>query len=55
MDYVSKWIETTACPKNDVNTVVGFLQRNILSRYGTPELSLVMEEAILQIRCLTNL
>ena len=24
------------CPKNDANTVVGFLQRNILSRFGTP-------------------
>ena len=36
IDYVSKWIEATACPKNDANTVVGFLQRNILSRFGTP-------------------
>ena len=35
MDYVSKWVEAAACPKNDVNTVVGFLQRNILSRFGT--------------------
>ena len=24
------------CPKNDANTVVGFLQRNILNRFGTP-------------------
>ena len=36
VDYVSKWVEVTACPKNDTNTVVGFLQRNILSRFGTP-------------------
>ena len=35
VDYVSKWVEATACPKNDANTVVRFLQRNILSRYGT--------------------
>ena len=34
--YVSKWVEAIACPKNDVNTVVGFLQRNNLSRFGTP-------------------
>ena len=27
---------TTACPKNDANTAVGFLQRNILSRFGAP-------------------
>ena len=25
MDYVSKWVEATACPKNDANTIVGFL------------------------------
>ena len=36
IDYVSKWVEATACPKNDANTVVGFLQRNILNRFGTP-------------------
>ena len=36
VDYVSKWVETTACPKNDANTIVGFLQRNILNRFGTP-------------------
>ena len=36
VDYVSKWVEVIACPKNDANTVVGFLQRNILSRFGTP-------------------
>ena len=36
MDYVSKWVKVIACPKNDANTVVVFIQRNILSRYGTP-------------------
>ena len=34
VDYVSKWVEATAFPKNDANTVVGFLQRNILRRFG---------------------
>ena len=34
--YVSKWVEATTCPKNDANIVVRFLQRNILSRFGTP-------------------
>ena len=33
MDYVSKWVEATACPKNDTNKVLGFLQRNILRRF----------------------
>ena len=36
MDYVSNWVEATTCPKNDASTVVGLLQRNILSRFGTP-------------------
>ena len=36
MDYVSKWVEVAVCPKNDANTVVEFLQRNILSRFGIP-------------------
>ena len=31
VNYVSKWVEAAACP-----IVVGFLQRNILSRFGTP-------------------
>ena len=37
VDYVSKWVVTTTCPKNDANTVVGFLQKNILSRFGAPK------------------
>ena len=36
MDYVSKWVEASACPRNDVITVGGFIQRNILSRFGVP-------------------
>ena len=37
MDYVSKWVESIACHRNDANTLVGFIQRNILSRFGAPE------------------
>ena len=36
VDYVSKWVEAIACPKNDANTVVGFIQINILRRFGAP-------------------
>ena len=36
VDYVSKWVEAIACPRNDSNTVVSFLQKNILSKFGTP-------------------
>ena len=31
VDYVSKWVEAIVCPINDANTVVEFIQRNILS------------------------
>ena len=31
VDYLSKWVEAIACPKNDANTVVKFIQRNFLS------------------------
>ena len=36
VDYVFKWVEVVACPRTDANTVVGFIQRNILSRFGAP-------------------
>ena len=31
---VSKWVEAITYPRNDANTVIGFIQRNILSRFG---------------------
>ena len=34
IDYVSKWVGAVTCPRNDANTVVGFFQMNILTRYG---------------------
>ena len=36
VDYVSKWVKAITCPRNDASTVVGFIQRNILSRFGAP-------------------
>ena len=36
VDYISKWVEVISYPRNDVNTVVGFIQRNILSILGAP-------------------
>ena len=36
MDYVSKWAEAATYPRNDATTIVGFIQRNILSRFGAP-------------------
>ena len=36
VDYVSKWVEAITCPRNDVSTVVRFIQRNILSRFRAP-------------------
>ena len=37
VDYVSKWVEAIAYPRNDVITIVGFIQINILSRFGAPK------------------
>ena len=37
VDYVSKWVEAIASPINDANTVVGFIQRNILRRFRAPK------------------
>ena len=36
VDYVSKWVEAIACPRNDANTMVRFIQRSILSKFGAP-------------------
>ena len=36
VDYVSKWVEAIACPINDANTIMGFIQKNILSKFGAP-------------------
>ena len=36
VDYGSKWVEEIAYPRNDANIVAGFIQRNILSRFGSP-------------------
>ncbi|XP_070002239.1 uncharacterized protein [Nicotiana sylvestris] len=34
--YVSKWVEAVAFPTNDARVVVGFLKKNIFTRFGTP-------------------
>ena len=34
MDYLSKWVEVIT--RNHANTVAGFFQRDILSRFGAP-------------------
>ena len=34
VDYVSKWVEVKTYRRKAANTIMGFIQRNILSRYG---------------------
>nr|XP_018630516.1 KRAB-A domain-containing protein 2-like [Nicotiana tomentosiformis] len=36
VDYVSKWVEAVALPTNDAKGVIGFLRKNIFTRFGTP-------------------
>ncbi|PNX67072.1 hypothetical protein L195_g063349, partial [Trifolium pratense] len=37
-DYVTKWVEATACQANDSATVVRFLKKNIFTRFGVPRI-----------------
>jgi len=36
VDYVTKWVEGVGSPCNDTHTIVDFLKKNILSRFGVP-------------------
>ncbi|XP_070017593.1 uncharacterized protein [Nicotiana sylvestris] len=36
VDYVSKWVEVVALLTNDAKGVIGFLKKNIFTRFGTP-------------------
>ena len=36
VDYVSKWVEAIATPKDDARVVIKFLKKNIFSRFGVP-------------------
>ena len=36
VDYVSKWVEAIATPKDDARVVIKFLKRNIFSSFGVP-------------------
>ena len=55
VDYVSKWVEAIAYPRNDANTVVGFIQRNILSRFGAPRTIISDEESHFENKLFTKL
>ncbi|KAK8540181.1 hypothetical protein V6N12_046472 [Hibiscus sabdariffa] len=35
-DYVSKWVEVIATPRNDSQTILKFLHKHIFTRFGTP-------------------
>ena len=43
VDYVSKWVEVITCSRNDDSTVVGFIQRNILRKFGAPRIIIIDE------------
>ncbi|KAK8661684.1 hypothetical protein V6N13_091280 [Hibiscus sabdariffa] len=36
VDYVSKWVEAIATPRNDAQTVLKFLHKYIFTRFGVP-------------------
>ncbi|KAL4296144.1 hypothetical protein GQ457_12G015000 [Hibiscus cannabinus] len=43
VDYVSKWVEAIATPKNDAKTVMKFLHNNIFTKFGVPR-ALISDE-----------
>ncbi|KAK8663727.1 hypothetical protein V6N13_083534 [Hibiscus sabdariffa] len=43
VDYVSKWVEAIATPRNDAKTVLKFLHKNIFTRFGLPR-ALISDE-----------
>ncbi|KAL4278539.1 hypothetical protein GQ457_03G015320 [Hibiscus cannabinus] len=43
VDYVSKWVEAIATPKNDAKTVMRFMHKNIFTRFGVPR-ALISDE-----------
>ena len=36
VDYVSKWVEAIATPRNDSKVVINFLRKHIFTRFGVP-------------------
>ncbi|KAL4384020.1 hypothetical protein GQ457_15G014580 [Hibiscus cannabinus] len=45
IDYVSKWVEAIATPRNDAKTVMKFLHKNIFTRFGVPR-ALISDEGM---------
>ena len=45
VDYVFKWVEAIACPRNNASVVARFIQINILSRFGAPR-KIISDEGI---------
>ncbi|KAK8698066.1 hypothetical protein V6N13_114197 [Hibiscus sabdariffa] len=43
VDYVNKWVEAIATPKNDAKTIMKFLHKNIFTRFGVP-MALISDE-----------
>jgi len=37
VDYMSKWVEAIATPKNSARVVIKFLKKNIFSCFGVPQ------------------
>ena len=46
VDYVSKWVEVVAAPKNDAKIVVKFQKENIFAWFGVPRV-LISDEVLI--------
>ncbi|KAE8726680.1 hypothetical protein F3Y22_tig00006570pilonHSYRG00206 [Hibiscus syriacus] len=49
VDYVSKWVEAIATPRNDSKTILKFLHKNIFTRFGTNRQAEVSNQEVKQI------
>lgn len=46
-DYVLKWVKTAILPNNERKSVTTVLKKNIFSRFGTPRVTLIIEDPLL--------
>ncbi|KAA3477787.1 Pro-Pol polyprotein [Gossypium australe] len=54
VDYVSKWVEVVVFPTNDSNSVMKFLHKNVLMRFGTPRAIISDEGFHFDCKLITN-
>lgn len=47
MDYITKWVEASACVASDAHTIINFLKKNVFARFRTPWILIGDGEALM--------